>query len=103
MTVECDGTGNLNELTSWLNNNGGASSSDICGNTTWTNDFIALSDDCGLTGTATVVFTATDDCGNASSTTATFTIEDTTPPAVTTATNMTVECDGTGNLNELTS
>jgi len=32
MTVECDGTGNSAQLTAWLNSNGGASSSDTCGN-----------------------------------------------------------------------
>ena len=79
-TVECDGSGNTEELNAWLNSNGGAAASDVCGNVTWTNDFEGLSDDCGATGSATVIFTATDDCGNASTTSATFTIEDTTAP-----------------------
>ena len=79
-TVECDGMGNMDALNGWLNNNGGATASDVCSGVTWSNDFEGLSDDCGATGSATVTFTATDDCGNASSVSATFTIEDTTAP-----------------------
>ena len=102
MTVECDGSGNITELNDWLNSNGGASSSDTCGNITWTNDYTALSDDCGETGTALVTFTATDDCGNAVTTSATFTIEDTTNPVLTiVASDQTVQCDGSGNTDEL--
>ena len=78
LTVECDGSGNASDLAAWLDNNGGAVASDMCGDVDWTNDFEALSDDCGATGSATVTFTATDDCGNTASSTATFTIEDTT-------------------------
>ncbi|MEZ4782011.1 MAG: hypothetical protein R2816_10770 [Flavobacteriaceae bacterium] len=80
LTVECDGAGNTSELQAWLDTNGGASSSDICGAITWTNNYTGLSDECGSTGSATVTFTATDDCGNATTTTATFTIEDTNAP-----------------------
>ena len=72
--------GNMDALNDWLNNNGGATASDVCSGVTWSNDFEGLSDDCGATGSATVTFTATDDCGNASSVSATFTIEDTTAP-----------------------
>ncbi|MCX7549216.1 hypothetical protein OS191_00015, partial [Xanthomarina sp. F2636L] len=93
LTVECDGTGNLNDLNNWLNNNGGASASDVCGNVTWSNNFTGLSDDCGQTGSATVIFTATDDCDNAVTTTATFTIEDTIAPIAPAApADVTVEC-----------
>jgi hypothetical protein len=102
MTVECDGAGNIAQLNSWLNSNGGASASDVCSGVSWSNDFVALSDDCGATGSATVTFTATDDCGLATTTTATFTIEDTTPPAFSaTAEDLTVECDGAGNTTQL--
>ncbi len=78
-TVECDGNGNVDELTAWLESNGGtAVANDICRDVTiWSNNFEMLSDDCGATGSTTVMFTATDECGNSSSTTATFTIEDT--------------------------
>ena len=102
-TVECDGSGNITQLTAWLNSNGGAIASDACSNLSWSNNFTALSDACGETGSATVTFTVTDACGNASSTTATFTIEDTAPPTIgTDAMNLTVECDGSGNTTELT-
>ncbi|MCG8329955.1 MAG: hypothetical protein MI974_19820, partial [Chitinophagales bacterium] len=101
-TVECDGAGNTAQLDAWLNSNGGAAASDICGNLTWSNNFSSLSDDCGNTGTATVTFIATDEYGNSSSTTATFTIEDTAPPTIgTDASNSTVECDGAGNMAQL--
>src|SRR5690606_6704780 len=102
VTVECDGAGNTTDLMGWLNNNGGALATDLCGDVTWSNNYSGLSDDCGLTGSATVTFTATDSCGNASTTTATFIIEDTTDPVlITPAQDMTVECDGAGNAVQL--
>ena len=81
-TAEC-GSGNPAQLQAWLDNNGGASASDICGNVTWSHDYEVgdLSDGCGNTGAVEVTFTATDDCGNFSTTSATFTIVDTTAPA----------------------
>jgi len=100
-TVECDGSGNQAELQAWLNDNGGATASDICGTISWENDFTSLSDDCGATGSASVIFTVTDDCGNESTTSATFIIEDTTDPTITTASDEVVECDGNGNQAEL--
>jgi gliding motility-associated-like protein len=102
LTVECDGSGNVQDLQAWLDSNGGASASDNCSNVTWSNDFTALSDDCGATGSATVVFTATDDCGNSVTTSATFTIVDTVPPVIDiVASDLTVECDGEGNVQDL--
>jgi hypothetical protein len=104
LIVECDGAGNLAQLTSWLQNHGGASATDACGSVSWTDNFTALSDLCGATGSATVTFYATDACGNVDSTTATFTIVDTTPPAITLAAqDTTVECDGAGNTAALDS
>ncbi|MBT8229738.1 MAG: HYR domain-containing protein, partial [Bacteroidia bacterium] len=104
LVVECDGSGNISDLNGWLDSHGGASSSDICSNVTWTNNFMAMSDDCGATGTVTVIFTATDACNNASTTEATFTIVDMTPPSIDTeASDLVVECDGAGNTAELTS
>ena len=96
--------GNMDALNAWLDNNGGATASDVCSGVTWSNDFEGLSDDCGATGSATVTFTATDDCGNNSSVSATFTIEDTTAPVFDAYTPTTVvECtDGDGDdLNYL--
>ena len=38
--VSCDGLGNLAELQSWLDNNGGADASELCGDTfDWTHDY----------------------------------------------------------------
>jgi len=93
MTVECDGSGNTEDLNAWLANNGGAVAEDTCSGVTWTNDFSALSDDCGESGSATVIFTATDDCGNTSTTSATFKIEDTTAPTFTAPAAITINCD----------
>ena len=99
ITVQCDGSGNTAQLTTWLSSNGGASATDACSGVTWTNNYTGLSDGCGNTGSATVIFTATDDCGNQSSTSATFTIEDTTKPVITIiARDLTVQCDGAGRL-----
>ncbi|WP_274475538.1 HYR-like domain-containing protein [Mangrovimonas aestuarii] len=104
LTVECDGNGNLTELNNWLGNNGGAISSDICGEITWSNNYSTLNADCGGTGSALVTFTATDDCGNSSTTTATFTIEDTSPPSFVEAlpVDTIVECDAVLNAETLT-
>src|SRR5690606_7653573 len=83
MTVECDGTGNLDDLNNWLTSNAGADATDDCSAITWSNNYSSLSDGCGETGTATVTFTAIDGCGNASSVSATFIIQDTTAPTFT--------------------
>ena len=102
LTVECDGSGNNSDLNGWLNSQGGATSSDVCSDISWSNNFSPLSDECAETGTITVTFTAQDDCGNFSTSTATFTIVDTTVPDITTeASDMTVECDGSGNTTAL--
>jgi hypothetical protein len=101
-TVQCNGSGNISDLNSWLNSRGGANATDNCGSVTWSNNFAGVSDGCGFTGTATVTFTATDGCGNASNTIASFTIVDTTNPTMATqASNMIVECDGSGNNSSL--
>ncbi|WP_372754518.1 immunoglobulin-like domain-containing protein [Mariniflexile sp.] len=93
LTVECDGSGNLGDLNTWLSNNGGAEASDACSNITWSNNFTELTNNCGLTGSALVTFTARDACGNTSSTTATFTIVDETAPTAPNAPeNITYQC-----------
>ena len=98
LTIECDGGGNNPDLFGWLDNNGGAGATDICGSVNWSNNFTGLSDDCGATGSATVTFTASDECGNTSTTSATITIVDNTPPVIAAqANNQTVQCDGAGN------
>ena len=80
LTVQCDGSGNADELADWLSSNGGATATDDCSAVTWSNDYDALSDDCGATGSVTVTFTATDDCDNSTSTSAVFSIIDTIAP-----------------------
>jgi len=82
LTVECNGSGNVDQLNAWLDLNGNASASDACG-ITWSNDYSTTTGACGETGSALVTFTATDDNGNSLTTTATFTIIDTTAPDLT--------------------
>ena len=102
VTVECDGSGNADDLAAFL---AGATATDNCDpDVSITHDYMDgdLSDDCGATGAVTVTFTAVDECGNSSSTTATFTIEDTTAPTIDMmADDQTVECDGAGNAADL--
>jgi len=83
LIAECDGSGNLTELSSWLNSHGGAQASDDGGNVTWTHDYSGFNNECGLTGNATVIFTGTDECGNTATTSATFTVEDHLAPVIT--------------------
>ncbi len=103
-TVECDGAGNTAQLQAWLDANGGAMASDICGDFTWNTPVLMTTiDNCGNTSEAVYMFAATDDCGNVSANTiASFIIIDTTEPSFTTdPMDMTVECDGLGNTAAL--
>ena len=93
-TVQCDGAGNQAQYQDWLDRNGEALASDICGTATITHNAAGLSNDCGETGFETVTFTATDDCGNSSTRTATFTIEDTTNPTACEPDDLIHECTG---------
>lgn len=63
-------------IQNWLNRQGGASASDLCGSVVWSNNFPALSDSCGPTGSHMVIFTAMDECGNEALTQATLNIID---------------------------
>ncbi|MEM7102951.1 MAG: HYR domain-containing protein [Bacteroidota bacterium] len=82
ISVECDGTGFENQITSWLSGNGGAIASDECGTIAWSNDFdpANIIDACGNTGAVAVKFYAADPCSNVDSTLATFTLTDTSEP-----------------------
>ncbi|MBT8229490.1 MAG: hypothetical protein KJO50_04470, partial [Bacteroidia bacterium] len=80
LVVECDGSGNVAELTNWLDTHAGVVISGLCVDQVWTDDFTGLSDDCGETGSATVTFTVTDNCSNQATITASFTIVDTQSP-----------------------
>ena len=86
-------TGNLTELQSWLDNNGGATATDGCSSGasafTWTNNYdglgipqlVACTND--TTAILDVIFTATDDCDNAITTSARFIVIDTSSPTIT--------------------
>ncbi|MBW3518360.1 gliding motility-associated C-terminal domain-containing protein [Flavobacterium sp. NKUCC04_CG] len=91
LNIECGAE--VDALNAWLNNHGGAISSDNCGTITWTHNYNGLTAACGNTGSAVVTFKATDSCGNFSETVATVTIADKTPPVITKqAQNLTVAC-----------
>ncbi|RXR29348.1 gliding motility-associated C-terminal domain-containing protein, partial [Flavobacterium piscinae] len=78
LVVECDGSGNQEAITAWINSNGGATATDNCSEVTWSNNFSELSNDCSTA--ITVIFTATDACGNTATTSATFAVQDNTAP-----------------------
>jgi hypothetical protein len=61
-------------LQSYLDRQGGAQASDICGNISWTNDFPVVVDTCHASTNVSVNFTATDECGNNTITTAIVTL-----------------------------
>ncbi|MBA6157392.1 hypothetical protein H3Z83_12815, partial [Tenacibaculum sp. S7007] len=80
-TVECDGSGNIDELNAWLANNGGATAEDDCSAVSWSNDFEAINYSCSFIGEVEVVFKAIDGCGNTIDTEKRkFIIEDTIKP-----------------------
>jgi hypothetical protein len=95
--IPCDAENQQAAIQAWLNNNGGASATNFCGNLIWTHDYNSISNNCGASGFAWVTFTATDQCGN-TQTTAQLTIGDNVPPSIVQqADNMLVETDGLGN------
>ena len=103
-TVECDGTDYTADLNNWIANHGGADAGDNCVTPSWSNSAVNFVAGCGNSGSYTITFTATDGSGNSSSTTATYYIKDTTAPVISSpATNVTVECNGSGNIEDLTS
>ena len=105
-SVECDGSGNFTDITSYLNSQGGAQANDVCSGfgIVWSHNYSPLNFvfDCGDTASIDITFTATDQCGNSDSRTATFTIVDTTDPQFTVLPqDATAECDGNGNLADI--
>ncbi|HZV70685.1 MAG TPA: T9SS type A sorting domain-containing protein [Saprospiraceae bacterium] len=82
LTVETDGQGNITQRNAWLNANGGATATDACGATTWSNNFTSVNLTCGHAGSATVTFTAWDECVNNTTSVATFTITDLVKPTL---------------------
>lgn len=72
--IECGLPNTQAILQSYLDRQGGAQASDLCGSVLWTNDFPEMVDTChGITSVA-VNFTATDECGNSSITNAIVTL-----------------------------
>lgn len=102
LTIQCGTSNQEDQIVMWLDNNGGASASGICGNLVWSNNYTGISNGCGLTGNAIVTFTATDDCGS-TETSATLAIIDSTTPSITLpSSDVILECDGNGNQAEIT-
>ncbi|MEP6647804.1 MAG: hypothetical protein ABJC12_12015, partial [Saprospiraceae bacterium] len=100
-TIECSAAGQNIILQNWLNKRGGATSTDVCGNIIWSNNYSSLSNDCGSSGNVSVVFKATDDCGNFTTTQATFSIEDHVAPNILSlARDTSIEC-GTPNQDSI--
>ena len=76
--VECDGTGNLIEFQTWIDNNGGGEAFDLCGgDVTWTPEVF---DPGGPCPDISVTFTVCDAMQNCTSVGAVFHLEDTTSP-----------------------
>ena len=95
ISVECDGSGNVQQYADWVATRGGANAQDTCTvNLKWTTN--AKKNGPVGCGTTTATFTVSDGCNNAASTTATFTVIDTTPPAISPpASTRAVECSET--------
>lgn len=89
LTVVSDGSGNRDELSTWLESHGGASAEDNdFGALVWVHSDVSFSElivGDGCTDRASnVMFTVSDVCGNSVSTSATFTIVDNEPPVLVT-------------------
>ncbi|MEP7196843.1 MAG: HYR domain-containing protein [Saprospiraceae bacterium] len=109
--VDCDGSGNVAALNTWLLNNGGARSFDDCsGSATtpgilrWNTTLMRTLEGCGLTRQLTYMFTSVDSCNNTSlATIARFIVQDTMVPVfVINPADLSVACNkATGTLPEL--
>ena len=93
LVVECNGTDNVSELTTWLATVSGA---DNCDTTPEITERVFNTvNDCGNTNSTFYEFTIVDDFGNSATCLASFTIEDTTSPVINTpAATLSVECSG---------
>ncbi|MEE9373837.1 MAG: hypothetical protein V3V00_12375, partial [Saprospiraceae bacterium] len=100
ITVECDGLGNTNDITSF---EAGFSVTDNCNIASSALTTLSNITTCGNTFVKTYQYTATDDCNNITTKYATITVEDNTLPVITPSNNMPtmVECDGGGNSADL--
>ncbi len=99
--IECSITNQQVAIEAWLNNHGGAATTNYCSELVWSHDYPGISNECGASGSAAVTFTATDECGEIT-TNATLTIVDTSPPTIDlSATDIVVESNAQGNMQEL--
>ena len=104
INVECDGAGNVLDRNTWVSGNGGATASDTCsGTVTWSQTIIdSQGDNCNAVDI--YQFTAFDTCGNSDFVTASFTVHDFSAPTITVdPSDISFECDGNGNLPQITS
>lgn len=92
----------IQQIQNWAQNN--FTVVDGCGNLSWSNNYSTLVNGCGgTTGQASVTYTVTDGCGNSDNITVNFNVLDSNPPNITNgAIDITVECDGAGNVDDLT-
>ena len=82
--VECDGTGNKDDLNAWIASHGGASAVDVCYGTalSWRST-VGPKSLVGCTNYTTYTFSVTDSCGNTAVSTARFGITDNFAPTIT--------------------
>ncbi len=75
-TIDCNSGNGPEMIQAWLNDHGGASVTDQCGDVTWFQSFPQLPDTCDAPGIYVVSFTAVDECGHILSAQAKVTIVD---------------------------
>ena len=100
LEIECNSPGGVPAtdpaVVAWL---ASASSTDVCGSASITDDLPPLLPSaCGPGKTTTVTFVATDGCGNATSLTSTITVKDTTPPELDVPAPLELECNSPGGI-----
>ncbi|MEM8908286.1 MAG: hypothetical protein AAGD05_10615, partial [Bacteroidota bacterium] len=95
LVLECDASFNPTDtINHWLNNTGGGTASDLCGNVVISHDYVSLNTGaCGGTGLTIVTFTATDQCGNTAEAQANIVVQDTTDPTFTVPADTTLYLD----------
>ncbi len=99
--IECNTGNQAAAIQAWLDNHGGASATNFCGDLVWTNDFPGLSNECGATGSALVTFTAVDDCGLTMTNATLMVIDAQAPAIIVSPTDLLIESDGQGNMADL--
>ncbi len=91
--VECDGNGNVTDLNTWLQFDGGAIAYDVGGNVTWGVSYVGVDSLCGARNILHILFTGSDECDNTVTSEATFSIEDHAAPVIQTAAqDIIIEC-----------